>query len=239
MRPPFPYFGAKQTLADDIVALLPDHEHYVEPFCGSLSVLLAKSPARMETVNDLDQQIVTFWRVLRDQPEDLARVCALTPHSRLEYETETPDSAPDDLEAARRTWLRLTQGRGGTLRASKTGWRYYVMPRGSSIGMPGYLAGYVDRMSAAAQRLQTVSLECGPAIELVEKYGRAAETLLYIDPPYLASTRGWGNNYQHEMKDDASHRELAEALRAARAAVVISGYPSPCTTVTCTPTGTA
>ncbi|MFF7576840.1 DNA adenine methylase [Streptomyces sp. NPDC008061] len=84
MKSPVPYFGGKQRLASWIVSLLPEHDHYVEPFAGSLSVLLAKQPSRMETVNDLDGELMTFWRVLRDQPEQLIRACMLTPHSRAE-----------------------------------------------------------------------------------------------------------------------------------------------------------
>lgn len=86
LRPPFPYFGGKQTLGPRIAALLPEHRHYVEPYCGSLAVLLSKEPAPFETVNDLDAELVTFWRVLRERPDELARVCALTPHSRAEYD---------------------------------------------------------------------------------------------------------------------------------------------------------
>ena len=84
LRPPFAYYGGKTKLAPAIAALLPEHGHYVEPFAGSLAVLLAKPPSRMETVNDLDGALVNFWRVLRDRPLELARACALTPHSRAE-----------------------------------------------------------------------------------------------------------------------------------------------------------
>lgn len=226
MMPPFPYFGGKIRLADDIVATFPEHEHYVEPFAGSLSVLLAKSPSRMETVNDLDQDIVTFWRVLREQPNELARVCALTPHSRVEH-IEAYDRPDDltDIERGRRIWISMTQGRAGVLRRS--GWRHHVSPTGHGFGMPGYLAGYVDRMAAAAERLSKVTLECRPALELIAAYGQHENTLLYVDPPYLGSARVWGNNYRHEMRTDDEHRELAEALLECRAAVVLSGYPSP------------
>jgi DNA adenine methylase len=86
VKPPFAYYGGKTTLAPIIANLLPQHEHYVEPFAGSLAVLLAKTPSRAETVNDLDGDLVTFWRVLRDRPDELERACALTPHSREEYE---------------------------------------------------------------------------------------------------------------------------------------------------------
>jgi len=138
-RGPVPYFGSKQSIADWIANLLPDHEHYVEPFCGGLSVLFAKTPSRMETANDLDGDLMTFWRVLRDQPDDLLRACMLTPHSRAEHEA-TWEPTDDDLELARRIWCRLAQGRSGTLR--KTGWRHYIDPAGSSTSMPGYLEAY-------------------------------------------------------------------------------------------------
>jgi DNA adenine methylase len=227
LRPPFPYFGAKQSIAEQITCFFPEHEHYVEPFAGSLSVLLAKPPARMETVNDLDGDLMTFWRVLRNRVEDLERVCALTPHSRREYlDFRDAEPAPDELETARRVWLLLTQGRGGTLREAKTGWRHFVVPRGSSVGMPGYLEGYLARMPPVSRRLHLVSLESMPALDLIAKYGRDPEVLLYVDPPYLGSTRGCALNYKHELKADDEHRELAEALRSCRSSVILSGYPS-------------
>jgi DNA adenine methylase len=77
-----------------------------------LAVLLAKQPAKLETVNDLDRDLMTFWKVLRDRPAELVRLCALTPHSRAEHDAAYGDlSGLDDLERARRVWVRLTQGR--------------------------------------------------------------------------------------------------------------------------------
>lgn len=227
VRPPFVYFGGKQVLADRIASLLPEHLHYVEPFCGSLAVLLAKKPSRMETVNDLDREVMTFWRVLRERPEDLERVCALTPHSRVEYlEVLNTEASDDELEVARRVWVRLTQGRGAQLRRT-TGWRYFAAPRGSNLAMPGYLEAYRNRLAPCLDRLAQVSLECRPAIEVITEYGQHEESLLYVDPPYLGETRNWGNQYRHELRTETEHAELAEALLAARAAVVLSGYPSP------------
>ncbi|TDB83411.1 DNA adenine methylase [Actinomadura sp. KC216] len=226
MKPPLAYYGAKVTIAQRIVDLLPEHEHYVEPYAGSLAILLAKRPSRMETVNDLDGDLMTFWRILRDRPADLERVCALTPHARaehLEAYTPVPDDHPDrQLEVARRVWIRLAQGRSGTLR--RTGWRFYVDPAGSSTSMPGYLDGYVNRMAAAAERLARVSLECRPALDVIDAYGAQPDVLLYVDPPYLGSTRA--RNYRHEMGSVAEHSELAKHLAECRAAVVLSGYHS-------------
>lgn len=223
MKPPISYFGGKTRLGPKIAALLPAHRHYVEPYCGSLAVLLAKVPSPHETVNDLDYALVTFWRVLREHPEQLARACALTPHARAEHRAAYDLSeAPSDLEVARRVWIQLTQGRAGTRR--QTGWRHYVKPAGST-SMPKYLDGYVSRMADVAARLHQVSLECRPALELIEKYGAESDALLYVDPPYLDGSRCQSRDgYLHEMRTEPDHRDLAEALRAARAAVVLSGY---------------
>lgn len=227
-KPPVPYFGGKNILAPRIVDLLPPHRHYVEPYCGSLAVLLAKPPSVMETVNDLDCDLVTFWRVLRDRPVELARVCALTPHSRAEHQAGYDTTECDDLEVARRVWVKLTQGRGGV--TVKTGWRHYVHPAGGT-GMPAYLDGYVGRMAETAGRLHRVSLECRPALGIIDTYGRSPDVLLYVDPPYLGTSRADGTRsgtkrYAYDMIDDVDHRALADVLRECAATVVLSGYPS-------------
>lgn len=224
MKPPIPYFGGKITLGPTIADLLPEHAHYVEPYCGSLAVLLAKAPSVMETVNDLDGALMTFWRVLRDRAADLERVCSLTPHARSEHAASYNLDLEDELEVARRIWVQLTQGRAGTRR--RTGWRHYAKPAGQT-SMPAYLAAYVDRIAPAAARLSDVSLECLPALELIAKYGAHRDVLLYVDPPYVGSTRSKSyDGYVHEMRAESDHRELAEALHAARATVVLSGYAS-------------
>lgn len=225
MKPPFAYFGGKQRIADEIVARFVEHEHYIEPYAGGLSVLLAKRPSKMETINDLDQDIMTFWRVLRDQPTELERVCALTPHSRAESLEARDRENVEDLERARRVWVALTQRRAGQLQ--RTGWRYNVDPGGSTFSLGKYLSAYAQRIAPAAERLRNVSLECRPAIEIIDLYGKFDRALLYVDPPYLGSTRGDSHPYRHEMRDEASHRELAEALSECSAAVVLSGYHSP------------
>jgi DNA adenine methylase len=201
LKPPFTYFGGKLSVAGRIVALLPDHQHYVEPFAGSLAVLLAKPPSRMETVNDLDGRLMAFWRVLRDRPADLERVCALTPHSRAEHRDADGDPS---------------------------GHQDPVPNHGCA--MADYLDTYVARLAPAAARIRGVSLECRPALEVIARYGRHPGCLIYADPPYLRGTRRWTNGASygaHEMAAEAEHRELAGALTACRAVVVLSGYASP------------
>ncbi|WP_235659772.1 DNA adenine methylase [Mycobacteroides abscessus] len=218
VKPPMAYYGAKTALAPTIVSMFPEHRRYVEPFAGSLAVLLAKPHAPLEVVNDLDRNLMVFWKVLRDSPTELARVCMLTPHSRVERNlAKHIPSDVTDLERARLVWSALVQGRTGTL--ANTGWRH------TKSAVDGrMLRGYVQRIETVAARIQDVSLECRPAIEIIEKYGSDQNNLLYCDPPYLGSTRR--HNYKVEMLSEAKHRELGEALRGCRATVVLSGYHS-------------
>lgn len=223
-RSPVPYFGGKSWLAPRLAAVLPAHKHYVEVCGGSLAVLLSKKPSRQETVNDLDGHLMTFWRVLRDRPDELERVCSLTPHSRAERALAQEISSDlDELEVARRVFVALTQGRSGSL--TRTGWRHDLRP--VSTPMPVVLQRYAGRISKAASRIQKVSLECRPAVELVESYGGSRDTLLYVDPPYIVD-KGIrrGGEYRVEMRSDGAHRELLEACLSCDAAVVVSGYGS-------------
>jgi len=211
-----PYAGGKQRIADRIVALFPTHTHYVEPYFGAGSVLLAKPPSDLETINDLNNDLMIFWRVLREQPAELHRVCALTPHSRTELKIADDRVGLPDLEIARRVWVKLTQGRAARMDAD--GWRYV---RRQATSIPTYLAGYVGRFSAVAERLARVSLECRPAIDVISNYGRDDTSLLYLDPPYLGDRY---RAYEHEMMDIASHEELLAAIAECSAMVAISGY---------------
>lgn len=223
MKPPMPYFGGKQRIAQQLVALFPDHDHYVEPYAGGLSVFLAKRPAPMETLNDLDGHLVTFWRVLRDRPRDLIAACELTPHSRAEMVASREiEEGLDEVEIARRVWVHLTQGRSGI--ATLTGWRFYLDGGSTATSIAGYLDGYRRRMPAAAARLRGAQLECRDALDIIEDYGRKPGTLLYVDPPYLPGLRR-ASAYRVEA-DDVHHAALLEALCGCEAKVALSGYAS-------------
>lgn len=223
-RSPVPYFGGKAWLAPRLAAVLPQHKHYIEVCGGSLAVLLAKRRSRQETVNDLDGHLMTFWRVLRDRPDELERVCSLTPHSRAERaRAQEISSDLDELEIARRVFVALTQGRSGSL--TRTGWRHDLRP--VSTPMPVTLQRYAGRIGAAAKRIQKVSLECRPAVEMVEAYGGDRQNLLYVDPPYIVDPGiRRGGEYRVEMRSVKAHRELAEACVRCDASVVVSGYAS-------------
>jgi DNA adenine methylase len=218
-----PYAGGKQRLADRIVTLMPDHLHYVEPFAGALAVLLAKPASRIETVNDLDGEIVTFWRVLRDDPQALHRMCVLTPHCRdLYMESRATGQGGTDVEIAHRVWVRLTQGRGSRSNGT-SGWRF-VQGGTTRHSLARYLDGYCDRLIDAAERLRMVSIEHMDALRLIASYDRA-ETLFYIDPPYLDTTR-YAGMYTVEMGTPMQHSDLLHVLKTCTGKIILSGYRS-------------
>jgi DNA adenine methylase len=222
LLPPFPYFGGKQTLAAQIVSHFPEHSRYVEPFAGSLAVLLAKAPEPYEVVNDLDGRLVGFWRTLRDRGEELERACALTPHSRHEYMSAKREGPSDDpIEDARRLWVLYTQSISGAYEGA--GWR----APGPTRKSPGqHFSRFHERFHGLADRLRHVSLENSHYSAIITRYLADEGTLLYVDPPYLASTRTTAKEYVEDMSSEEEHRELLELLTAAKGPVALSGYPS-------------
>ena len=226
LRSPFPYYGAKISLSRRLLGLLSPHRVYIEPFFGSGALFFAKPPSRIEIINDLDEMVVTFLRVLRDHPEDLARRCALTPHARSEFNQANLNHQGDEIELARRFWVRANQSFARVVNA-RTGWSI-TTARSQSI--PGSVRSRLARFAACAERLMEASIECDDAVSLIARLA-PPDTLLYVDPPYLATTRsnrtstGTGD-YRHDPCSEQDHRALAEVLTQTPATVLLSGYPS-------------
>jgi DNA adenine methylase len=228
VRPPLNYYGGKVRLAPWIASLLPPHRVYVEPFFGSGAVLFAKPPSPHELANDLDGDVVCFFRALRDRPEALVRACTLTPYHRAEYLAAWPPDTPgvDDLERARRFWVRSAQAFNKCL-THRASWGASAK-RGASEATSAICL--VERMHTAAQRLRRVVFDQAPAVAVIAKYAIPG-AVVYCDPPYLAATRrsqdrGRRGDYAVEYASEAEHRELAAALHASPATVLLSGYPS-------------
>ncbi|NRQ31300.1 DNA adenine methylase [Nonomuraea sp. NN258] len=221
LRPPFAYYGAKGKLAPFLASLLPKHEVYCEPFAGSAAVFFAKQPAKIETINDLNGDLVCFMRALRDQPRELQRAIQLTPYSRAEHQAaKLGDTAASDLERARRWWIQCTQSRSGEAGAS---WRRPTSRSRISDPARTKRAGAALRWHAA--RLKNAFIEQCDALELIARMD-SPETAMYLDPPYLRSTRTSAGGYVKEMDADDQHRDLLELLNSCRGAVVLSGYRS-------------
>lgn len=223
MKPPFPYYGSKGRLAGRIVDLMPRHRVYVEPFAGSAAVLFSKTPAPVEVINDLDRNVITFFRVLRTREAELTRALRLTPYSRDEYAAaDLTDPAIDDLERARRFFVRATQGHNAAGSGGRAGWSNGIRANHTDATATTSL---VERLAVLADRLRTVVVEHRDALTIIGAHD-ASDTVFYVDPPYLSETRRCGHDYAHEADSEAFHRSLAAALSAAKGTVLLSGYPS-------------
>ena len=224
----FRYPGSKWSLAEWIIGLFPENYEkmvYLEPFAGSGAVFFNKKPGVVETINDMDSEVVNLFRVLRDRPEDLKRLLELTPYSREEYDTAF-EPCDDPLEKARRFMVRTTQAIGAKM-DSKCGWRNHKQPK---IGGTACKWRSVTlQMDCAVARLRgsstnLVQIEHMDALRLMERYDNT-DVLMYLDPPYLRSTRKSGRLYHCEM-DDAQHIRMLEIATASKAKIIISGYDS-------------
>lgn len=218
------YPGSKWGIAPWIIENFPPHHSYLEPFFGSGAVLFTKQRSRIETVNDLDSEVVNFFEWVKTDPEKLGAAIYWTPYAREVYEkawaaqrTET-----DSFNRAVNFCARMMMGHGFRTTGEKVGWKNDVQGREAA-----YAATYWCKMPQviieAAERLRGVQIENRPALDLVQRFNYP-NVLIYADPPYLLSTRH-GKQYRCEM-DDAEHAELLEALKAHRGPVLISGYDS-------------
>ncbi|MBR2048299.1 MAG: DNA adenine methylase [Oscillospiraceae bacterium] len=215
------YPGAKWGMAREIVALMPSHRSYLEPFFGSGAVLFNKPPSAIETVNDIDGDIVNFFRVLREQPEKLAEAISLTPYARDVFDDAHKNRGDNDFDRAYRFAIRSKMGHGFKT-YSKTGFKVDVWARERSYCVGGWNRLPGDLVEAAC-RLKDVQIENRPALDLIRKYNHE-NVLIYADPPYLLDTRG-GKQYRFEMNEQ-DHVDLLAALMAHKGPVILSGYPS-------------
>lgn len=221
----FGWYGGKFSHLDWLLPLLPQCHHYCEPFAGSAAILLNRAPSPVETYNDLDGEVVNFFRACRDQGEELSRAIALTPFSREEFALACkldPEVSP--LERARRFYVRARQVRTGLAQTATLG-RWGNCKNTSRAGMSGIISrflGGVAMLPEIAERLLRVQIENRPACDVIRLYD-SPQTLFYCDPPYVHHTRGDAKAYKYEMSD-AQHAELAVVLNRVRGKAAVSNY---------------
>ena len=222
----FGWYGGKFTHLDFILPHIPrDAAHFCDVYGGSAAVLMNLHPYPAETYNDVDSELVNFFRTLRNQSGDLMKAISLTPFSREELmKACEPEEGLSPLERARRFYVRARQTRTGLAQKSSGGrWAHCVLT--SRAGMAGAVSrwlGSIDGLPEIAQRFQRVQIENAPALDVLRRYD-TKQTVFYLDPPYVHSVRGDSSAYGYEMTD-ADHMELAETLQSIRGRIVLSGY---------------
>lgn len=221
VRPAFSYYGSKWRMGATIIGLLPHHDCYNEPYGGSGAVILQKPPSYVDVFNDMNQDIVNFFRVLRDRPDALIRAIALTPHSRAELALAN-EACADPVERARRFYVRAWQSRGGVAKW-KSGWRYErTAARGKSFVRNW---NEVVHLWDVVARLKLLQIECDDALAVIARFD-APTTVHYVDPPYPVETRHQSHSveYEYDMVEQ-DHVELADVLHGCEGGVILSSYP--------------
>jgi DNA adenine methylase len=219
----FGYFGSKLRIASKLCGQLPPHNAWVELFCGSAAMTLAKEPAQIEVINDINGQITNFFKQLRENSSELIRQIEFTPYSREEFdEARIEQTGLTPIERARRFFVAAMMAINGSFGDDAGGFSFsnsYV--RGGMEarvsrwkGMPAYLESIVIRLGG-------VRVEKKDALSLFQDFKRRPASLVYFDPPYLGErSRG----YDHDQPSVEFHERLIKSASNARCMVFISGY---------------
>lgn len=219
------YPGAKWGVAPWVISHFPEHRSYLEPFFGSGAVLFTKSRSAIETVSDIDGEIVNLFEWIKIDPERLAHEIYFTPYARAEYDRAWAEqyTEKDSFKRAVNFYIRMMQGHGFRTTGEKVGWKNDVQGREAAYAAKSWCKT-PEIIMEAAERLRGVQIENRPAVELIRRFNYP-NVLIYADPPYMLGTRQNRKQYRHEMTDD-DHMELLEAIKAHRGPAIISGYDS-------------
>ena len=219
MKPPFSYYGGKQTLAPIILSLIPEHNTYVEPFCGGAAIFFAKKPSEIEILNDTNRELVNFYYIVKNKFSALEKEIRTTLHSRDQHRRalvvyENPDMF-DEVKRAWSIFVLATQGYAGNIGSSwgydKTG----ICTRAKTI--KNKREAFVK---AFAERLEKTQFESIDAIRIIETRDHE-DTFFYVDPPYYNANMGHYDGYTLE-----DFRNLLTCLQNIKGKFMLSSYPS-------------
>lgn len=222
LNSPIKWAGGKSRLRKHIIPLLPEHTCYVEPFAGAAWVLFGKPPSDVEVINDIDDELVNFWRVVKENPQALIASFEWELVSRSEFErlAELSPATLNSVQRAHRFYYLIMAGWGGELNYPRL--QTSITDGGHGNRLIGALETLEERLRPIHQRLRTVIIEHLPWQKCVDRYDRVG-TVMYVDPPYPEN----GVNYRHNMRSWEEHRELANRLAKARCNWILSSYDTP------------
>jgi len=228
----FPYYGGKFSKLSWLLPFIPSTKVFVEPFGGSMAVLLNRDPpSEIEIYNDIDHDVVNFFRTLRDNNEILLPKISFTPYSRKEFDIctsflecplESKEKQP--VEWARCFFVIVRQGMFGSQHVKTWARPTFIVRQGMSQYTSRWLGG-VDRLPEIVERISSVIMECGDAIKTIERYD-STETTHYCDLPYPHESRSSEKIYGEHEVDTDYHIALSESLHNCKGNVALSSYRS-------------
>jgi DNA adenine methylase len=216
---PFKWVGGKSRLRKAIIPLIPEHQCYVEPFGGAAWVLFGKSPSPIEVLNDIDEELINFFRVVKHLPEELITSFELELVSRGEFRrlADTDPQALSEVERAHRFYYLIMAGWGGEARYPR--FQTSTSDGGHGNRLIGALKTLRKRIEPVHNRLRTVIIENLDWNECIDRYDRPT-SFLYLDPPYPRN----GANYKHNIRLAAEHSAIAERLSKVQSKWMLSSY---------------
>ena len=219
LNSPFKWVGGKSRLRKFIIPMIPPHTCYVEPFAGAAWVLFGKPKSDVEIINDIDEELITFFRVVKEQPEELIASFEWELVSRAEFNrlANLDPQTFTDVQRAHRFYYLIMAGWGGEARYPR--FQTSIRDGGHGNRLVGALKTLRERITPIHRRLQTVLIENLDWRDCVEKYD-SPTSVMYLDPPYL----GNGANYKFNMRSGDDHRTIAEQLGRAQGLWILSSY---------------
>ncbi|PLX09475.1 MAG: hypothetical protein C0596_02770 [Marinilabiliales bacterium] len=220
---PFGYFGSKNKLALQLCENLPPHYCWVEAFCGSASLTLAKSPAPIEIINDIDGEIVNLFKQLRKNSDKLIEQITLTPYANQELlEARISNAEDDETEKARKFLVQSMMAINGVFGEQRSGFSISnSYSRNQREARVNRWYNLPTRLVNVVERLKSVRIENRDAISLLKKFINRPASLIYLDPTYLGQRT---NGYNIDANDIEYHRKLLELSNKAKCMIFISGY---------------
>lgn len=227
-----PYYGSKRNLASEIIEAIGDHVCYWEPFCGSMSVLLAKEPSTMETVNDAYGHLINLALVLQDPELSLqlyANVSRVLMHEGIFFaeavkvKTDLPEGSPPSVEHATAFFVASWLGRNGMTGSKDYGFSYSArFTRAGGHAATRWMSA-TESIPDWHQRLRHVTILRRDAFEIIDRIGDEYGTVIFCDPPYVDKS----SRYLYDFPEDG-HFQLSQKLaRFKNARVVLTYYDHP------------
>ncbi|MDQ3917871.1 MAG: DNA adenine methylase [Acidobacteriota bacterium] len=222
LNSPIKWVGGKSRLRKYIIPLLPDHTCYVEPFAGAAWVLFGKRPSAVEILNDKEQELINFFRVVKEKPEELIESFEWELVSRAEFErlAGLDPAQLTDVQRAHRFYYLIMAGWGGELHYPR--FQTSITDGGHGNRLFGALKTLRQRLEPIHKRLSTVIIENLDWRDCIDRYDREG-AVMYVDPPYP----GNGCNYSQNMRDWDAHKLLSERLSRAQCKWILSSYDKP------------
>jgi len=217
MRSPIKWFGGKGLLTKKLLNYVPKHKYYLEVFGGAASLLFAKEPSDFEVYNDINDGLFNFWKVLHNKEtfNEFYEKAIFTYYSKsvYEYAKENWNKTNDEIEKAYLWWIVARMNFSGDI---KSGWGFTITNSHNHMTQRNSaLLSIIDKLPEIHKRIQRVQIDKKDWLKCLETYTvntkwNYENSFIYLDPPYVKSTRKSGE-YDHELTEE-DHKKLIKYL---------------------------